>query len=62
MGVSEGGDAKYFLDPLFEIEPNVDKLSLKKKYKEEIRDLIQGYIDKKTQARPTRASQIPDKK
>ena len=48
MGVSENGDAKYYLDPGFDIDPNIDKLSLKKKYKEEIREQVQLYIDKKT--------------
>ena len=41
MGVTECGDAKYFLDPLFEIDAGVDKLGLKKKYKEEIRELVE---------------------
>jgi hypothetical protein len=47
MGVNENGDAKYYLDTHFSIDPAVDKLALKKKYKEEIRNLIQYYIDKK---------------
>lgn len=47
MGVSESGDPKYYLDDNFVIDPAVDKLALKKKYKEEIRQLIQYYIDKK---------------
>jgi hypothetical protein len=47
MGVSENGDAKYYLDTNFVLESTVDKLALKKKYKEEIRHLIQYYIDKK---------------
>lgn len=33
MGVTETGEAKYFLDPGFTIEAGVDKLELKKKYK-----------------------------
>lgn len=47
MGVSESGDAKYYLDTNFVLDPHVDKLALKKKYKEEIRQLMQYYIDKK---------------
>jgi hypothetical protein len=47
MGVTENGDAKYYLDTNFSIDTTVDKLALKKKYKEEIRHLIQYYIDKK---------------
>lgn len=47
MGVTENGDAKYYLDTNFSIDTTVDKLALKKKYKEEIRNLIQYYIDKK---------------
>lgn len=34
MGVSDSGDAKYFLDTTFEVDSAVDKLHLKKKYKE----------------------------
>lgn len=65
MGVTECGDAKYFLDPLFEIDAGVDKLGLKKKYKEEIRELVQWYIDKKGQGKNqgnNRLATIPDKK
>ena len=63
MGVSENGDAKYYLDPSFDIDPNIDKLSLKKKYKEEIREQIQLYIDKKTSAKPPpNKPHIPEKK
>lgn len=47
MGVSGIGDAKYFLDLNMEINISVDKLSLKKKYKEEIKELMQYYLDKK---------------
>lgn len=47
MGVSESGDPKYYLDTNFTIDGTVDRLALKKKYKEEIRQLIQYYIDKK---------------
>jgi len=47
MGVNDNGDPKYYLDTSFVLDPNVDKLGLKKKYKEEIRHLIQYYIDKK---------------
>lgn len=47
MGVGESGDPKYYLDTNFVIDLTVDKLALKKKYKEEIRQLIQFYIDKK---------------
>jgi hypothetical protein len=52
MGVSESGDAKYYLDTNFILDANVDKLALKKKYKEEIRQLIQYYIDKKNAMKP----------
>jgi hypothetical protein len=37
MGVTENGDPKYYLDTNFALDANVDKLALKKKYKEEIR-------------------------
>jgi len=37
MGVSSIGDAKYYLDFNFEINSGVEKLALKKKYKEEIK-------------------------
>ena len=47
MGVTEGGDAKYYLDTSFSLDPSLDKLTLKKKYKEEIKQLIQYYIDRK---------------
>ena len=47
MGVSGIGDAKYFLDLNMEINISIDKLSLKKKYKEEIKELMQYYLDKK---------------
>jgi hypothetical protein len=47
MGVTENGDPKYYLDTNFALDANVDKLALKKKYKEEIKHLIQYYIDKK---------------
>ena len=47
MGVNDNGDPKYYLDTNFVLNSNVDKLGLKKKYKEEIRHLIQYYIDKK---------------
>ena len=47
MGVSGIGDAKYFLDLNMEINISVDKLNLKKKYKEEIKELMQYYLDKK---------------
>lgn len=65
MGVTENGDAKYFLDPLFEVDAGVDKLGLKKKYKEEIRELIQGYIDRKSKVQVNgqgKVAQVPDKK
>ena len=47
MGVSETGDPKYYLDINFAVDAGVDRLALKKKYREEIRQLIQYYIDKK---------------
>lgn len=63
MGVSESGDAKYFLDTGFEVEAGVDKLQLKKKYKEEIRKEIQYYIDKKASSKqPANKISIPEKK
>jgi hypothetical protein len=34
MGVTEAGDPKYFLDTNFVMDPSVNKLDLKKKYKE----------------------------
>ena len=34
MGVTENGDAKYYLDTNFSIDTTIDKLALKKKYKE----------------------------
>jgi hypothetical protein len=47
MGVSEAGYPKYFLDPGFEVDGQIDKLSLKKKYKEEIKKEMQFFFDKK---------------
>lgn len=47
MGVSSIGDAKYYIDFNMEINSGVDKLALKKKYKEEIKELMQYYLDKK---------------
>jgi hypothetical protein len=61
MGVSEGGDAKYFLDPGFEMQSGLDKISLKKKYKEQIRELIQSYIDTKILKSQTKQG-VPEKK
>ena len=37
MGVSTIGDAKYYIDFNFEINNSVDKLALKKRYKEKIK-------------------------
>jgi len=48
MGVNSIGDVKYFLDLNWEIVGSVDKLSLKKKYKEEIKELMQPYLDNKS--------------
>lgn len=47
MGVSETGEPKYYLDTNFAVDAGVDRLALKKKYREEIRQLIQHYLDKK---------------
>ena len=52
MGVSVSGDAKYYLDLSFTIEPQLDKLALKKRYKQQIRQLIQVYIDRKSAIKP----------
>lgn len=64
MGVSSIGDAKYFLDLSIEINGSVDKLSLKKKYKEEIKELMQYYLDKNNAQKNQGGSktQIPEKK
>jgi hypothetical protein len=62
MGVTEAGDPKYFLDTNFVVDPSVNKLDLKKKYKEEIRELIQYYIDKKNTSKPNPIKSQPDKK
>jgi hypothetical protein len=61
MGASSIGDAKYFLDLNMEINGSVDKLSLKKKYKEEIKELMQYYLDKKNSQKNQAASkaQLP---
>jgi len=40
MGVGIKGDAKYYLDLSIEITSGIDKLALKKKYKDEIKGLI----------------------
>lgn len=61
MGVDEGGDAKYFLDPGFEMQSGLDKFSLKKKYKEQIRALIQDYIDLKIPKGQAKQG-VPEKK
>jgi len=37
MGVTEAGDPKYFLDTNFVVDTAINRLDLKKKYKEEIR-------------------------
>ena len=47
MGVNQMEEPKYFLSIDFSVEPNIDKAILKKKYKEEIRAIIQYYIDRK---------------
>lgn len=60
MGVSEAGEAKYYLDTHFSVDAAVDKLALKKRYKEEIRQLIQYYIDKKNAAyKQNNSKQMP---
>lgn len=59
MGVSDSGDAKYYLDTNFVVEPTIDKLGLKKRYKEEIKHLIQYYIDKKNSVKNQTAKPLP---
>lgn len=58
MGVSDSGDPKYYLNTNFVLDSNVDKLSLKKKYKEELRQLMQYYIDKKNAMKQPNTSKI----
>lgn len=63
MGVTENGDPKYYLDTNFALDANVDKLGLKKKYKEEIKHLIQYYIDKKNAMKSqTNSKPLPTQK
>ena len=62
MGVTEAGDPKYFLDTNFVMDPSVNKLDLKKKYKEQIRELIQYYIDKKNSSKSNSIKPSSDKK
>lgn len=64
MGASSIGDAKYYLDLTIQINPNVDKMGLKKKYKEEIKELMQYYLDKKNSQKNTVSNkvQVPEKK
>ncbi len=63
MGLNDQGDAKYFLDTSFQLEPGVDKLALKKRYKDEIKQLLQYYIDKKNSAKAVvPAKPLPEKK
>jgi len=62
MGVTEAGDPKYFLDTNFVMDPSANKLDLKKKYKEEIRELIQYYIDKKNSSKSSTLKPSSDKK
>lgn len=65
MGVSEAGDAKYFLGLDFEIDASMDKMQLKKKYKEQIKAQIQFFIDKKAASKNLAQSKmmmIPEKK
>lgn len=62
MGVTEAGDPKYFLDTNFVVDSSVNRLDLKKRYKEEIRELIQYYIDKKIVTKPNTIKPQPDKK
>lgn len=62
MGVSQAGYPKYFLDPRFEVEPQVEKIALKKKYKEEIRKEMQYIFDKKGSSKPTTNADIPHRK
>lgn len=51
MGVSSIGDAKYYLDLNIEVNSAVDKLALKKKYKNEIKGLMEYYLQKKSNHR-----------
>lgn len=62
MGVSESGDPKYYLDTNFAVDAGVDRLALKKKYREEIRQLIQYYIDKKNAVVRPNPKPIPTEK
>jgi hypothetical protein len=62
MGVTEAGDPKYYLDTNFLLDPALDRLALKKKYKEEIRQLIQYYIDKKNAIKPPAAKPLGSEK
>ncbi len=62
MGVTEAGDPKYFLDTNFTVDPGVNRLDLKKKYKDEIKELIQYYIDKKNTMKANAVKPLPDKK
>lgn len=47
MGLGSKGDPKYYLDLNIEISSGIDILALKKKYKDEIKGLIQYYLQKK---------------
>ena len=47
MGVTHNHDAKYYLEPTFDQDTAADRLALKKKYKLQIRNEIQYYLDKK---------------
>jgi hypothetical protein len=40
MGVGSKGEPKYYLDLNIEISSGIDKLTLKKKYKDEIKGLM----------------------
>jgi hypothetical protein len=63
MGLNDVGDAKYFLDTSFQLEPGVDKLALKKRYKDDIKHLLQYYIDKKNSTKAVvPAKPLPEKK
>jgi len=62
MGVNLEGDAKYFVDTNFEMDANIDKLALKKKYKEEIKQLLQLYLDKKSPVKTAATTKQPAEK
>lgn len=63
MGVTDIGEPKYYLDTTFTYNLAIDKLAQKKKYKEDIRQLIQYYLDKnKASKLNTIKKAVPEKK